>query len=90
MYGFVLKEDGGEYSGIVAIFATYRRPILLPGDFSRHKDTFTQWKVFLFQRISGFRIYNKPKAFLVLYLNNDSSLCTSSSQLPSRGGSVAA
>ena len=75
---------------MVAILATYRRPVLLPGDFSRHKGTFTQWKVFFFQRISGLRIYIKPKAFLVLYLNNDSSLCTSSSQLLSCGGSVAA
>lgn len=58
---------------MVAIFATCRRPTLLPEDSSGHRDFFTQRKWFFsppFQRICGLILCNKSMSFLVPCLEN--------------------
>lgn len=60
-----MRED----SGMGAIFATGREAALLLEGLSRHTVKVCFF-FFFFRRLSGFLIYNKPKDFLVLYLEN--------------------
>lgn len=68
-----------------------QKPTLLLEDLSRHRDSFTRRKIPPpFRTISGFIIYNKPKASWFPPKKTDSSPLVSRSRLPRHRGSLAA